>query len=128
MAGLYFEEFSVGQSVTTLSRTVGEDAINTFAGLTAFTEADVDTKTAAVFGDFTYDFTDQFSLSLGGRYTWDKREASILRQNYLGRGSPVFGGAGVPFGAPGMPIAWKPASTCSTSPVTPNWNVSPFCV
>ncbi len=34
MAGLYFEEFSVGQSVTTLSRTVGEDAINTFAGLT----------------------------------------------------------------------------------------------
>ena len=34
MAGLYFEEFSVGQSVTTLSRTVGEDAINSFAGLT----------------------------------------------------------------------------------------------
>jgi acyl dehydratase len=34
MAGLYFEEFSVGQTVTTLSRTVGEDSINTFAGLT----------------------------------------------------------------------------------------------
>lgn len=34
MAGLYFEEFSVGQTVTTLSRTVGEDGINTFAGLT----------------------------------------------------------------------------------------------
>jgi acyl dehydratase len=34
MAGLYFEEFSVGQTVTTLSRTVGEDAINAFAGLT----------------------------------------------------------------------------------------------
>jgi len=34
MAGLYFEEFSVGQNVKTLSRTVGEDAINTFAGLT----------------------------------------------------------------------------------------------
>ena len=73
---------------------------NTFAGLTAFTEADVDTTTFALFGDFTYDFTDQFSLSVGGRYTWDKRTASILRQNYLGGGSPVFGGAGVPFGAP----------------------------
>ena len=48
----------------------------TFAGLTAFTEADVDTETYAVFGDFTYDFTDQLSLSLGGRYTWDKRTAS----------------------------------------------------
>jgi len=34
MAGLYFEEFSAGQTVKTLSRTVGEDAINTFAGLT----------------------------------------------------------------------------------------------
>ena len=73
---------------------------NTFAGLTAFTEADVDTTTFAVFGDATFDFTDRLSLSVGGRYTWDKREASILRQNYLGGGSPVFGGAGVPFGAP----------------------------
>ncbi|MCB2066259.1 MAG: TonB-dependent receptor [Erythrobacter sp.] len=71
-----------------------------FAGFTAFTEADVDTKTYAVFGDFTYDLTDQFSLSLGGRYTWDERKASILRQYYLGGGSPVFGGAGVAYGAP----------------------------
>jgi iron complex outermembrane receptor protein len=73
---------------------------NTVAGLTAFTQADVDTETYAVFGDFTYDFSDQLSVSLGGRYTWDKREANILRQNYLGGGSPVFGGAGVAFGAP----------------------------
>ena len=34
MAGLYFEEFSVGQSIKTASRTVSEDAIFTFAGLT----------------------------------------------------------------------------------------------
>ena len=70
------------------------------AGLAAFTEADVKTDTYAVFGDFTYDFTDQLSLSVGGRYTWDQRNAHILRQNYLGGGSPVFGGAGVAFGAP----------------------------
>ncbi len=73
----------------------------TFAGFTAFTQANVDTETYAVFGDFSYDLTDQLSLSLGGRYTWDERTADILRQNYLGGGSPVFGGAGVPFGAPG---------------------------
>ncbi|WP_395616412.1 TonB-dependent receptor [Sphingorhabdus sp.] len=72
----------------------------TLAGLTAFTKAAVDTKTYAVFGDFTYDFTDQLSLSFGARYTWDERSANILRQNYLGGGSPFFGGAGVPFGAP----------------------------
>lgn len=72
----------------------------TLNGLTAFTQADVDTETWAVFGDFTFDFTEQFSLSVGGRYTWDQRKAQILRQNYLGGGSPVFGGAGLPFGAP----------------------------
>jgi iron complex outermembrane recepter protein len=72
---------------------------NTLAGLTAFTNAAVDTETYAVFGEFTYDFSDQFSITLGGRYTWDERSANILRQNYLGGGSPFFGGAGVPFGA-----------------------------
>jgi iron complex outermembrane receptor protein len=73
----------------------------TFAGFTAFTEANVDTETYAVFADLTYDITDQLSLALGGRYTWDNRQAGILRQNYLGGGSPVFGGDGVLFGAPG---------------------------
>ncbi|MBC2669680.1 TonB-dependent receptor [Novosphingobium piscinae] len=72
----------------------------TLAGLTAFTQANVDTETWAVFGDFTYDVTEQVSLSVGGRYTSDERRANILRQNYLGGGSPVFGGAGVAFGAP----------------------------
>ena len=33
MAGLYFEEFSVGQSIKTAGRTIGEDAIFSFAGL-----------------------------------------------------------------------------------------------
>ena len=72
----------------------------TVAGLTAFTNAEVDTETYAVFADFTYDFTEQFSLSVGGRYTWDERTASILRQNYVGGGSPTFGGAGIAAGAP----------------------------
>jgi iron complex outermembrane receptor protein len=71
----------------------------TLSGLTAFTKAAVDTETYAIFGDFTYDLSEQLSLSVGGRYTWDKRTANILRQNYLGGGSPFFGGAGVAFGA-----------------------------
>lgn len=71
----------------------------TLNGLTAFTKAAVDTETYAIFGDFTYDLSEQLSLSVGGRYTWDKRTANILRQNYLGGGSPFFGGAGVAFGA-----------------------------
>src|SRR5690606_11776926 len=71
----------------------------TLAGLTAFTQANVDTETYAVFADITYELSDQLSLAVGGRYTWDKRDADILRQNYLGGGSPVFGGAGTPLGA-----------------------------
>lgn len=102
---------------------------STVAGLTAFTNAQVDTETYAVFGDFTFDFTEQLSLSLGGRYTWDEREAKILRQNYLGGGSPVFGGAGVPFGAPGTNFTgnrsfkkFTPRASLSFKP-TPDHNI-----
>lgn len=34
MSGLYFEEFFVGQSIKTAGRTISEDAIFSFAGLT----------------------------------------------------------------------------------------------
>ena len=34
MAGLFFEEFSVGQKIETVGRTLSEDAIFSFAGLT----------------------------------------------------------------------------------------------
>ena len=50
MAGLYFEEFSVGQTVKTIGRTISEDAIFSFAGLTGdynqiHTDADFASKT-----------------------------------------------------------------------------------
>jgi iron complex outermembrane receptor protein len=66
-------------------------------GVTALTYGNVGTETYALFGDFTYDFSPQFSVSLGGRYTWDKRTSNILRQTFLGGGSPFFNGAGVLF-------------------------------
>jgi iron complex outermembrane receptor protein len=70
--------------------------------LTASTNAFVRTNTLAGFADFTYDLTEQFAVSVGGRYTWDERKASILRQNYILGGSPEFGPAGgVPLGGPG---------------------------
>jgi iron complex outermembrane receptor protein len=64
--------------------------------LAALTFGDVDTETFAIFGDFTYDFAEMFSISLGGRYTWDQRHSVIDRGVYLGGGgSPFFGGTGV---------------------------------
>ena len=62
-------------------------------GLTATTRGDVDTKTWAVFGDFTYDLTDQLSVSLGGRYTSDKRHAKVFRANLFNGGAPELGGS-----------------------------------
>src|SRR5438270_1401512 len=69
----------------------------TLPGLTAATAGNVKTNTWAGFADFTYNFTDQFSLSLGGRYTWDRRWANVLRRTYLFGGQPSLGGS-APFG------------------------------
>ena len=71
-------------------------------GLTAATFGDVDTNTWAVFGDLTYDFSEQWSASLGARYTNDNREATVLRQTYILGGQPLLGGS-PPFGV-GIPI------------------------
>lgn len=66
-------------------------SVPTLPTLNAATEGFVDTKTWSIFGDVTVDLTDQFSVSVGGRYTNDKREATVLRRTKLGR-SAVFGG------------------------------------
>jgi iron complex outermembrane recepter protein len=76
----------------------------TAAGFDAYTAGDVRTNTSSIYGDFTYDFTPQLSLSLGGRYTWDTRNSFIFKASYLG--GPLggvtseFGGNPIPFGAP----------------------------
>ncbi|MCD2516144.1 TonB-dependent receptor [Massilia sp. G4R7] len=60
-----------------------------------FTSGDIDTKAWAVYADGSYNVTDAFSVSLGGRYTVDERDAEVLRQIYLGdKGSPGLGNAG----------------------------------
>lgn len=68
----------------------------TLNGLTAQTLGDVKTKTWSVFGDFTYDLSDTISVSVGGRYTNDKRTSQVLRTTFLGGFSNLFGGAGAP--------------------------------
>jgi iron complex outermembrane receptor protein len=72
----------------------------TFNGLTGFSDGHVDTKTWAIFGDFSYELSDQFAASAGARYTHDNRHATVFRQTYLGGGAPIFGGLGIPFGGP----------------------------
>lgn len=59
--------------------------------LVAYTGGSVDTSAWSVFGDMTYDFNEKLSLTIGGRYTEDKRTADVFRASYLGDGSPFFG-------------------------------------
>ena len=66
-------------------------------GLNAQTFGDVDTKTWSVYGDFTYDVSDQFAVTLGGRFTHDERRSRVLRRTYLGGFSEFFGGDGFVF-------------------------------
>jgi iron complex outermembrane receptor protein len=67
-------------------------------GTSTYTMGDIDTKALAFFADGSIDVTDKLSLSAGGRYTIDQRQATILRQIYLGtKGSPEMGNPGAVF-------------------------------
>lgn len=95
VAGLYYLDANANNIFDVVLATTSPIAL---PGLTASTFGDVDTKTWAAFADFTYDFTDQFALSLGGRYTHDKRSARVIRANLLNGPSPELGGRGVQLG------------------------------
>ena len=69
-------------------------------GLDGFTAGEVSTETSSVYADFTYDFTPQISLSLGGRYTWDERQSHVFKANFLNGPTKFFGGNAVQLGAP----------------------------
>lgn len=63
--------------------------------LTVFTLGDVNTKAWAAFADGSMNLSDTVSVSAGGRYTSDRRQATVLRQLYLGtKGSPQLGNPG----------------------------------
>ena len=60
-------------------------------GIASFTEGDVDTETWAVFTDLNIDLSDTLSLSVGARFTSDKRDSVVVRDTFLGLASPAFG-------------------------------------
>jgi iron complex outermembrane receptor protein len=67
------------------------DTIVGLLNLTIATSGFVDTTSYAAYADFSWDFTDKLSASLGGRYTSDEKEGGVYRQNFTGLYSPLFG-------------------------------------
>jgi iron complex outermembrane receptor protein len=82
VAGLYYLDATASGAFDTI---VG--AINT----TIATSGEVETTSYAVFADVSYDITDAWKASLGGRWTRDEREGTVYRQNFTGIRSPLFG-------------------------------------
>lgn len=68
-------------------------------GLNANTLGDVETETWSIFGDFSIDLDAAFGmesnleLNIGGRYTEDTRNSTILRRTFIGGNSATFGGS-----------------------------------
>jgi len=96
-------------------------------GFNAFTKGDVDTESWSLFTDVSFNLAEFFDLntglelSVGGRYTSDKRSSTVLRQNMLGASS-FFGGDPIILGTtsdfdgsktftdftPRVSLAWQP--------------------
>jgi iron complex outermembrane recepter protein len=93
--GAYYLDANASTVFDVLLATTG--ALISVPGLNAQTFGEVGTETWSVFGDFTYDVTDKLAVSVGGRYTEDKRSSVVLRRSYAGGFSPFFGGNAVPF-------------------------------
>jgi iron complex outermembrane receptor protein len=92
VAGVYYLDASASGAFDTV---VG------LFNLTTLTAGSVDTKSWSLFGDLTYDLTDQLSISAGGRFTHDEKTGTVFRQQYLGIRSPFFGNASAtPLGGP----------------------------
>jgi iron complex outermembrane receptor protein len=97
VAGFYYLNAEAKNIFDVVLATTG--ALIGVPGFTASTFGEVHTKTWAAFADFSYRFSDQFQVSLGGRYTNDNRQSTVIRKNLIGGASPALGGAGVQLGA-----------------------------
>jgi iron complex outermembrane receptor protein len=67
------------------------DTVLGLANLSILTTGNVDTRSLAAFADMSYSLSDELRVSLGGRYTSDRREGTVLRETYLGIRTPFFG-------------------------------------
>ncbi|ACT59284.1 TonB-dependent receptor [Hirschia baltica] len=93
IAGIYYLDANASTVFDVLLANTG--ALISLPGLNAQTFGEVETKTWAAYADFSYDFTEQLSLTVGGRFTHDERTSTVLRRTYIGGFSEFFNGDGI---------------------------------
>ncbi|QDH73400.1 TonB-dependent receptor [Brevundimonas sp. M20] len=121
VAGVFYMDASAEGAFDTVIGLYPSLGVGLPAGLTTYTGGKVDTESFAIFADFSYEITDQLSVSVGGRWTRDEKSVTQLRQNYLGVRSPFFGNAGA---IPAGPPATNYSASDSYSEFTPRVSAS----
>lgn len=81
VAGLYYFDGSASGDF---------DVIVQALGISIYQSGTQKKENLSAYLDFTYDVTDAFSVSLGGRYTEDKTTADVTREVWLGQGTGSF--------------------------------------
>ncbi len=92
LLGVYYLDASARTAFDVRAYSTGLVLQPALPGLTLNTDADMQTKAWAIFGDAAVALSDRFNLSVGARYTVDRRKGSVLRRTYALGGSPEFGG------------------------------------
>lgn len=81
VAGIYFLDANASGAF---------DVILGGLGVSVYQAGDQKKENFSIYGDFTYDINEQFSVALGGRYSKDETTADVLREVWLGAGSASF--------------------------------------
>lgn len=87
VGGLYFyegEACGVFGTVLGMFTELGQLTGLPLADMTIDNGGCVDTSSQALFGQATYQMSDKWSVTLGGRYTQDDKEADVYRYTYAG--------------------------------------------
>ncbi len=81
VAGIYYLDGSASGAFDLLLRSLG---------VTVYQAGEQEKENFSVFADATYEISDQWSVSFGGRYTSDETTADVTRELWLGLGSGSF--------------------------------------
>lgn len=117
LVGAYFLKANAFDAFDVVIGSIGDGV-----GITSFTLGDIDTETWALFFDGSYALTDAVDLSVGARYSSDRRSARIVKEVYSGLVSPYFDGLASDFSSAPTNFKGSRKDTALTPRVSVSWH------